>query len=60
MSKVVIYVKGGLVQSVFTDIIETDFDLIVYDADNLEAEGKDKAEIDEELQLITDGLIGVY
>ncbi len=45
--KVVLYVDGGAVQSVFASLPDSEIAVEVVDADDLEAEGKSNAEIDE-------------
>jgi len=57
-TKIVACISGGNLQSVFASTPEIDFELI--DADNLLAEGKSNAEIDEILKAATNDLYPVY
>jgi len=59
-TKIVIYVDGGTVQTVFTDGDPDQFEVELVDFDNLEAEGRDRVERETMLKNAAKGMSAIF
>ena len=58
MNRIIIYVEGGNIQAVRAD--NPDVEIIIVDADNMEAEGRNGKEIDADWRELTQSTKAVY